>query len=100
MSGINKSTEKGGIPMTNAKDTTYDLAVLFDNPVMFSEIRIDPNTLPSGLHVYELRHADDDWGQPISLEQHVGVNFFGNVISQIEIPFTGFWQIVSIITFC
>jgi hypothetical protein len=81
------------IPMTNAKDTTFDLAALFSNPVIFTDIRIDPSTLPAGLHAYELRHSDDDWGQPTSLEEHVGVNYFGTVISQSEIPFDGFKQI-------
>lgn len=70
--------------MTNAKDTTYDLAVLFGNPVIFTDIRINPNTLPAGLHAYELRHSDDDWSQPVFLEQNVSVNYFGTVICQIE----------------
>lgn len=79
--------------MTNAKDTTFDLAVLFGHPVIFADIRIDPNTLPSGLHAYELRHSDDDWGQPVALMHHVAFNFFGTAISQNEMPVDDFLQI-------
>jgi hypothetical protein len=88
-----KSAKRGGSPMTNAKDTTFDLAVLFGHPVIFADIRIDPDTLPSGLHAYELRHSDDDWSQPATLENHVAVNFFGTVISQNEIPVEDFLQV-------
>lgn len=79
--------------MTNAKDTTFDLAVLFGHPVIFADIRIDPDTLPSGLHAYELRHSDDDWSLPATLENHVGINFFGTVISQDELPVDDLLQV-------
>jgi hypothetical protein len=74
--------------MTDATATTYDLFALYGKPVLFSDVRIDPNTLPAGLHAYELRHSDDDISQPVSLENHVAVNFFGTIISSSPIELT------------
>jgi hypothetical protein len=30
---------------------------------------------------YEIRHADDDWDMPISIENNVMVNFWGTIIT-------------------
>ena len=74
--------------MTDAKTTLFDLAALFSKPVLFSDVRIDPSTLPPGLRAYELRHADDDICRPSTVEKHVTVNFYGTVISDTPIELT------------
>jgi hypothetical protein len=79
--------------MTDAKAITYDLAILFGKPVLYVDMRIDPNSLPPGLYTYDLRHSDDDWSQPATLEKQVTVNYFGTVISQSEMQLDGFLQI-------
>lgn len=45
----------------------------------FTEMRVDKETVPEGMYCYELRHGDDD-GFPVSVEEHVRVNYFGTVI--------------------
>lgn len=50
----------------------------------FTELRVDKETVPEGMHCYELRHGDDD-GFPVSVEESVRVNYFGAVILAEEL---------------
>ena len=61
-------------------DEQYDTVDLFDKPGLFSNGRIDRNTLPDGLYAYDLRGSDDDPGDPIAVEEKVVVNHAGTVI--------------------
>lgn len=45
----------------------------------FTELRVDKETVPEGMHCYELRYGDDD-GFPVSVEENVRVNYFGAVL--------------------
>lgn len=45
----------------------------------FTELHVDKETVPEGMHCYELRHGDDD-GFPVSVEESVRVNYFGAVL--------------------
>lgn len=45
----------------------------------FTELRVDKETVPEGMHCYELRHGDND-GFPVSVEENVRVNYFGAVL--------------------
>ena len=35
-----------------------------------------------GLHIYGIRHSDDDWGKPITIEKFVMVNRYGYIVSK------------------
>ena len=50
----------------------------------FTELRVDKETVPEGMHCYELRHGDDD-GFPVSVEESVRVNYFGAVLLAEEL---------------
>lgn len=50
----------------------------------FTELRVDKETVPEGMHCYELRHGDDD-RFPVSVEESVRVNYFGAVILAEEL---------------
>lgn len=51
---------------------------------LFTELRIDKDTVPDGMYCYALRHGDDD-GMPCTIERSVKVNYFGAVI--VSVPF-------------
>ena len=59
----------------------FEQVELFGKPVLFTELRIDRDTVPDGLYLYELRHADEDWGEPCELARSITVNFFGSVLT-------------------
>ena len=54
----------------------------------FTELRVDKETVPEGMHCYELRHGDDD-GFPVSVEESVRVNYFGAVLLAEELELGG-----------
>ena len=68
----------------NSEDKTPMLLVL-ENGVSvkgeFIDLRIAVETLPSNKEWYQIRHADDDGGEPASLKRDcVVVNFFGTFV--------------------
>lgn len=73
----------------NADDRQYTLAWIKDVECLFSEERINDATVPDGFHKYDIRHADNDWGQPCTLEHKVTVNYYGSVLLMQELDFEG-----------
>ena len=44
--------------------------------MLFTDSRVQRDTIPDGLHRYEIRHTDDDWGEPCQLGYGILVNHF------------------------
>lgn len=67
---------------------------LFGREVLFSQVRIERDTIPAGIYAYDLRHGDDD-GIPCTLEKNVRVNYFGTVLSNkpFKLPDEGYRRI-------
>jgi len=55
----------------NAMEETYEEIELFGKTVLFTPIRIARNTVPKELHLYEIRHADENGGEPVQLGQGI-----------------------------
>ena len=72
--------------LNNAMKTDFEEATLFGKPVLYSAFRIDRNTVPSKLYMYELRHGDTKWDRPCQIGNRIIVNFCGTVISDKPIP--------------
>ena len=51
---------------------------------LFTELRVDPATVPEGVHCYELRHGDND-SFPATIEKKVTVNYFGAILLTKEL---------------
>ena len=68
--------------MVNFKDvSTFEIVRIGGSKdVLFTFNRIDPTTIPDGLYVYDIRHADD-LGDPVTIEARVLVNRYGSVIT-------------------
>ena len=50
----------------------------------FDGIRIDPQSLPKGKHMYHTRHSDNDISQPVTIAPEgtaVIVNFCGTIVT-------------------
>ncbi len=65
--------------------------------IVFYEERIPLEKAPSGYpYMYHIRHDEDDWTLPISLERFVAVNFFGTTFMNEPIEFEhGYLEIDS-----
>ena len=66
----------------DAREIKYDSAEIFGIPVMFTVKRIAKDTVPKGIHRYEMRHADEDWCDPCQLGYGILVNFYGTILSR------------------
>ena len=50
--------------------------------VLFTFNRINPETIPTGLYVYDMRCDDDDpLGDPVTIEAKILLNRYGSVIT-------------------
>ena len=70
----------------NAFEADYEEVELFEKPALFSNCRIDRNTVPEGYFMYEIRHDDEGFADPVQIGKSVFVNCFGAVITTEEIP--------------
>lgn len=75
----------------DASKQNYQEVTIFDRPALFTECRIDRATVPEGVYRYELRHGDEDWGEPIELSRSLMVNFYGTVLTRepFQLPIDG-----------
>lgn len=62
----------------NANEIEYELFEIFGGDALFTDKRIDRESLPPGIYTYELRQGED--GDPATLEKQVLDNFYGTVL--------------------
>ena len=62
----------------NIQTERFKEITLFGHPALFTDRRLDRETLPDGFFLYEIRHADD--GTPSAVENNVFVDYYGAVI--------------------
>ena len=79
----------------NAKEITYDVILFDGKPALFSDVRIEKESVPDGWFRYDIRH--DDSGEPVTLEANVRVNHFGSLLvdHEITIPNAGYLEITD-----
>ena len=59
-----------------------------DSEVLYiREGRIKREERYDDFHYYDMRHDDNDWSEPITIEKAVGVNFFGTLVTNKPIAF-------------
>lgn len=63
---------------------TFEVMNVNDTEVLFTNLRINRDIIPDGLHAYDIRESDDGC-EFISIETHVMVNHAGTIISKTEI---------------
>ena len=61
----------------DASKQNYQEVTIMGKPALFTDFRIDRATVPEGVYRYELRHGDEDWGEPVSLSRSIVVNYYG-----------------------
>lgn len=76
----------------NAREENYEYIELFGKPGLFTNARIDRDTVPEGWYAYDLRGSDYDPGEPVTVETNVVVNHAGTILTHepVTIPKEGF----------
>jgi len=65
----------------DAMKETFEEVTVLGKPMLFTCLRIDRNTVPKGLYLYEVRHDDDQRGDPVQIGKWILVNHWGTLIS-------------------
>lgn len=85
----------------NAREEQFEHVELFGKPALFTNFRIDRATVPKGFFCYDLRGSDCDPDRPITVENQVGVNHAGTVLTPeaVAIPKEGFRRLSGKLNF-
>lgn len=73
--------ENDAEPLTLSPDAKHPIRCVFTN------YHIDRDTVPKGIHVYDIRHRDDT-GTPCAIEEWVHFNHYGSLLTREEIKMT------------
>ena len=69
----------------DAMEETFENVTVLGHPMLFTCLRVDRKTVPEGLFLYEVRHDDDQQGEPVQIANWVMVNHWGTLISDRKI---------------
>lgn len=72
--------------MVNAKEERYELVMADQYPVLFTNARIDRDSVPKELFCYDVRHDDECQGIACEIKPFVLINHWGTILSKDEIP--------------
>jgi hypothetical protein len=65
----------------------FEEVTVFGRPALFTALRIDRSTVPSGYHLYEIRHDDDCMGDAVQIAEGILVNHWGSVVMRDKLRF-------------
>ena len=74
MKGLDANTQK------------YELAEIDHNVVLFTNMRLDRDTVPEGIFCYDVRDSDDLDGNMAEVKPFVLVNHWGTILSKEPFP--------------
>ena len=79
----------------DARKERFEEVTVLGKPVLFTDIRIDRNTVPKGLYLYEVRSDDDGCGDPVQIAKGILVNHYGTILTSepIRLPPDGYLDI-------
>lgn len=72
--------------LVNPFEETYQLIQMDGYNCLFTNLRLDRNLLPKGLHCYDVRDSDDLDGSFAQVKPFILVNHWGTILCKDEIP--------------
>lgn len=81
-----KKNTNDGATLYNAAELKFYKVLVLNEPMIFTDLRIDDRTIPDGMYMYEVKHADGLIGTPVEICRHVDINsHYGTLISTVPI---------------
>ncbi|WP_352416767.1 LPD28 domain-containing protein [Oscillibacter ruminantium] len=76
----------------DAATARFEAVEILSVPGLFTTSRVNRATVPKGMYAYDMQTAEDDWGSPCLLAQHITVEHYGTVLtaSPIALPQRGY----------
>lgn len=68
-----------------AQEERYELVTVLGYPALFTSMRIDRDSVPEGLHHYEIRHEDDNGMAAAQIGRGIMVNHMGTLLMRSEL---------------
>ncbi|MCI8868610.1 MAG: hypothetical protein HFE61_10895 [Anaerotignum sp.] len=80
--------KEGGVSemSRDARSEWFELVEIDGVEALFTNARLDRDTVPEGLYCYDVRETDGFSGIPATLERYVMANHWGTVLSKQEFP--------------
>lgn len=77
--------------LNNACELRYEEVRFQDKPALFTSLRVSMESVPDGLHRYEIRY-DEDTFEPCQLARRIMVNHYGTILTAepISLPEDGY----------
>lgn len=75
-------------PLPISEFNGFDILLVNDNPYMFTNMRIDRESLPEGFVAYDVRDECD--GEFLEIKPYVLINHWGTIIGINPIPLDSF----------
>jgi len=66
-------------------EQSFEEVYVLGKRMLFTDIRIDRESVPKGLYMYEVSHSDADWSEPFQIGRGIHLNFYGTLISNCPI---------------
>lgn len=79
----------------DAGEELFTEIMVLGKPALFHDMRIERDSVPQGLYLYEIRHDDDGFGNPVQIAKGIMVNHFGSILTRepIKLPPDGYLDI-------
>lgn len=79
----------------DAMEEKFTEITVLGKPALFHDLRIERDSVPKGLYLYEVRHDDMGLGDPVQIAKGIMVNHFGSIITRepIKLPPDGYLDI-------
>lgn len=68
-----------------------EIVVVCHAPYLFTNMRIDRDTIPDGYYAYDVRESDGGAGDFSEIQPYVMVNHWGTLVGKREIPMDEKW---------
>ena len=65
----------------DARTEPFEEITIFNEPALFTPLRIDPSTIPVGVYKYEIRHDDECQGIACEVAKRIMVNHWGSILT-------------------
>ena len=65
----------------DASKAKFEMVTVLDQPMLFTCCRVDQDTVPEELYIYEVSHEEDVRGKPVQISEWIRVNHWRTVVT-------------------
>lgn len=65
----------------DASTAKFELVTVLNLPMLFTCCRVDQDTVPEELYIYEVSHEEDVRGKPVQISERIRENLWGTLLT-------------------